>query len=81
MSKVDSQLLSDSIDKIISFAKGEEVDGEKGKKRGFVETVELQVRTFVGHCVRSGRSREYAMQPWPFCCLCAAGISPQLRSQ
>ena len=43
MSKVDSQLLSDSIDKILSFAKGEEVDGEPGKKRGFLETVELQV--------------------------------------
>ena len=43
MSKVDSQLLSDSIDKILAFSKGEEVDGEAGKKRNFLETIELQV--------------------------------------
>lgn len=43
MSKVDNALLSSSIDKILAFSKGEEVEGKKGKVRGFTETIELQV--------------------------------------
>jgi large subunit ribosomal protein L10Ae len=43
MSKLDSQLLSQSIDKVLAFAAGKEVDGVKGKVRGFTETIELQV--------------------------------------
>jgi len=35
--------LATSIDKVLAFSKGEEVDGEKGKVRGFTETIELQV--------------------------------------
>ena len=50
MSKVDSQLLSDSIDKILAFSKGEEVEGEPGKKRNFLETVELQVGNLLQRC-------------------------------
>jgi len=43
MSKISSDLLATSIDKVLAFSKGEEVDGEKGKVRGFTETIELQV--------------------------------------
>lgn len=56
MSKVDSQLLSDSIDKILAFSKGEEVDGEPGKKRNFLETVELQVGSRDGPAGRTSTS-------------------------
>lgn len=43
MSKISSDLLGSSIEKVLALAKGEEVDGKKGKVRGFIETIELQV--------------------------------------
>ena len=43
MSKVDAELLSVSVDKILAYSKGEEVDGVQGKKRNFTETIELQI--------------------------------------
>uniref|UniRef100_A0A7S2S7Z4 Ribosomal protein n=1 Tax=Mucochytrium quahogii TaxID=96639 RepID=A0A7S2S7Z4_9STRA len=47
MSKVNKDILNDSLDKIVAFATGEEivVNGEtlKGKQRNFVETIDLQV--------------------------------------
>ncbi len=43
MSKIQSDLLATNIEKILSLSKGEEVDGVKGKVRGFTETIELQV--------------------------------------
>eukprot|EP01006_Ploeotia_vitrea_P033713 TRINITY_DN65622_c0_g3_i2.p1 TRINITY_DN65622_c0_g3~~TRINITY_DN65622_c0_g3_i2.p1 ORF type:complete len:230 (-),score=87.40 TRINITY_DN65622_c0_g3_i2:146-835(-) len=47
MSKVNSDVLSRALDNILTFSSGKdiEMDGEtlKGKKRNFVETVELQV--------------------------------------
>ena len=43
MAKIESGLLATSIEKILAFSKGEEVDGKKGKVRGFTETIELQV--------------------------------------
>ena len=46
-SKVNSETLSKALDNILDYSAGKdiEMDGEtlKGKKRGFVETVELQV--------------------------------------
>jgi large subunit ribosomal protein L10Ae len=64
MSKVDSQLLSESIDKILAFSKGEEVEGVKGKKRGFLETVELQVSAACAglHPMAELNARHGAMQ-------------------
>ena len=53
MSKLDSELVSAAVDKILAFAKGVEVDGVKGKVRGFTETIELQVRP--GRAPRTGR--------------------------
>jgi len=44
MARLDNQLVNESVDKILAFARGETVDGVKGKARGFVETIELQVR-------------------------------------
>ena len=45
--KLNSQILSDAIDKILAYSSGETItiNGEEvqGKKRNFVETVELQV--------------------------------------
>lgn len=46
MSKLDSELLSKSIDQILAYAQGKEVDGKKGKVRGFTETIELQVSIY-----------------------------------
>ena len=47
MSKLNSELLSSSIESILKFSAGEtaNVRGQevKGKKRGFTETIELQV--------------------------------------
>jgi len=43
MSKLDSELLSKSIDQILAFSQGKEVEGKKGKVRNFTETIELQV--------------------------------------
>jgi large subunit ribosomal protein L10Ae len=47
MSKIDSELLTTSVDNILKYARGEKVNikGEevKGKKRKFTETIELQV--------------------------------------
>eukprot|EP00606_Chrysophyceae_sp_TOSAG23-5_P001459 GSChrysophyteH2.ASY1.ANO1.1149.1 assembled CDS len=47
MSKVNSELLETSIDKMLNYSKGETVtinkEEVKGKKRNFVETIELQV--------------------------------------
>lgn len=44
MAKLDSELLSQAIDKILAFSQGKEVEGKQGKVRNFTETVELQVR-------------------------------------
>eukprot|EP01029_Cantina_marsupialis_P017901 TRINITY_DN404361_c0_g1_i1.p2 TRINITY_DN404361_c0_g1~~TRINITY_DN404361_c0_g1_i1.p2 ORF type:complete len:247 (+),score=35.80 TRINITY_DN404361_c0_g1_i1:3-743(+) len=47
MSKVDVKLLETSIEKMLAFSAGEEIEvrGEKvqGKKRNFTETIELQI--------------------------------------
>jgi large subunit ribosomal protein L10Ae len=47
MAKINKDLLNDSIAKILAFSQGEEVEknGEtlKGKKRNFMETIDLQV--------------------------------------
>lgn len=47
MSKITPEILSDSIDKMLAFSKGESIQFEgqevKGKQRKFVETVDLQV--------------------------------------
>lgn len=44
MAKVNSDILSQSVDNILGYAAGEEIKGgAKGKKRKFVETVDLQV--------------------------------------
>jgi large subunit ribosomal protein L10Ae len=47
MSKVNSELLESSISKMLEYSKGETVtinkEEVKGKKRNFVETIELQV--------------------------------------
>ena len=47
MSKLDSDLLLKSIDKMIAFASGEEITNKgetlQGKKRNFKETIELQI--------------------------------------
>lgn len=47
MSKLSADLVEQSLAKIFAYAEGKEIvkDGEtlKGKKRGFVETIELQV--------------------------------------
>ena len=43
-SKLDGQLISEAVDKILAFSQGKEVAGVKGKARGFLETIELQVR-------------------------------------
>lgn len=43
MSKLDTELLSKAVEKILAFSRGEEVDGKQGKKRNFVETIDLQV--------------------------------------
>jgi ribosomal protein L1 len=43
MSKIPQDLLASSIEKILTLAKGGEVEGVKGKVRGFTETIELQV--------------------------------------
>lgn len=43
-SKLDSALVSESVDKILALSKGETVGDVKGKARGFLETIELQVR-------------------------------------
>ena len=48
MSKLDRELVSKAIDKILAFSKGEEVDGSKGKIRKFTETIELQVSHGMG---------------------------------
>lgn len=46
MSKINKNLLNEAYDKMMAFANGEEItkDGEskQGKKRNFVETIELQ---------------------------------------
>ncbi len=47
MSKLDQELLSQSIDKVLAFSAGKEVDGKAGKVRNFTETVELQVRPWI----------------------------------
>ena len=46
MAKIESALLAQTIDKILAYSKGEEVDGKKGKVRGFTETVELQASIY-----------------------------------
>jgi len=47
MAKVDNDTLSDALDKILAYSNGDEIEvnGEKvkGKKRNFVETIDLQV--------------------------------------
>jgi large subunit ribosomal protein L10Ae len=47
MSKVNSELLSSSIEQLLKFSQGEAItfkgDEIKGKKRNFTETVELQI--------------------------------------
>jgi len=47
MSKLNAELLSSSVDNILKYAAGEEVNFKgaavKGKKRGFTETIELQI--------------------------------------
>jgi len=43
MSKVDAELLSQSVDRILAYSQGKEVDGVQGKKRNFTETIELQI--------------------------------------
>jgi len=47
MSKLNSELLVSSVDNILKFAAGEEIPLKgatvKGKKRGFTETIELQI--------------------------------------
>ena len=43
MSKLDRDLVSKAVDKILAFSKGQEVDGQKGKVRNFTESIELQV--------------------------------------
>ncbi len=48
MSKLDRDLVSKAVDKILAFSKGEEVDGSKGKIRKFTETIELQVSHGMG---------------------------------
>ena len=49
MSKLNSELLTSSVENILKFAQGETINykGEdlKGKKRKFIESIELQV-----HC-------------------------------
>ena len=46
-SKLSHELLEESIEKLLAFSRGEEitVEGEtkKGKKRKFLETIELQI--------------------------------------
>jgi hypothetical protein len=44
MSRLDNQLVNDAVDKILAYSRGETVAGVKGKQRGFVETIDLQVR-------------------------------------
>ena len=41
MAKVEAALLNDSVAKILAYAAGEKPDG---KKRNFIESIELQVR-------------------------------------
>ena len=57
-SKLDNQLVNESVEKILAFARGDTVAGVKGKARGFPETIELQVRVawrrFRGWSVRPG---------------------------
>ncbi len=43
MSKIDSELLTTAVDNILKFSAGETVNGTKGKKRKFTETIELQI--------------------------------------
>jgi len=47
MSKIDADLMTDSISKILAYAEGKEIkigkDAVKGKKRPFQETIELQI--------------------------------------
>lgn len=43
MARLTPELLAGSVDKMLALARGEKVDGKDGKKRNFVETVELQV--------------------------------------
>jgi hypothetical protein len=44
MSKLDTDLLGEAVNKILAYSQGKEVDGKKGKVRNFTETIELQVR-------------------------------------
>jgi len=41
--KLNAALLDESVDNILAYAAGEEVEEKMGKKRNFVETIELQV--------------------------------------
>jgi large subunit ribosomal protein L10Ae len=43
MSKLTGELLSNSVDKVLAFSRGEKVEDLQGKKRNFPETIELQV--------------------------------------
>ena len=43
-SKLDYELVGNSVDKILALAAGKTVDGKVGVKRNFVQTVDLQVR-------------------------------------
>merc|ERR1740138_1155181 len=47
MSKLNKDLLESSLDNILKFSNGEEItvlgESKKGKKRNFVESIELQV--------------------------------------
>lgn len=51
MSKLDAELVSKAVDKILAYSAGKEVEGVKGVKRNFVETIELQVRAWAGAAV------------------------------
>jgi large subunit ribosomal protein L10Ae len=43
MSKLDTELLGQAVDKILAYSHGKTVDNVQGKVRNFTETVELQV--------------------------------------
>ena len=43
MSKLDTELLGQAVDKILAYSQGKTVDNVQGKVRNFTETVELQV--------------------------------------
>ena len=48
MSKLDTQLVNEAVEKLLAYSKGEELDGVKGKLRKFTETIDLQVRACTG---------------------------------